>query len=83
MRYILQVILSWGVIALGILFSTASIAVTPTANKVAELLASDGTTLDQFGFSVAVEGDTAVIGSRFDDDNGDDSGSVYVCKTPE
>jgi hypothetical protein len=33
---------------------------------------------DRFGDSVALHGDTAVIGSPFDDDNGTDSGSVFV-----
>jgi hypothetical protein len=33
---------------------------------------------DYFGWSVALEGDTLVVGSRFDDDKGTDSGSVYV-----
>ena len=31
----------------------------------AKLTASDGETVDEFGFSVAIEGDTAVVGSRF------------------
>lgn len=46
--------------------------------QVAKLLASDGASRDAFGWSVAVSGDTAIIGSRADDDNGTDSGSVYV-----
>jgi hypothetical protein len=33
---------------------------------------------DFFGWSVALEGDTLVVGSRLDDDKGADSGSVYV-----
>ncbi len=43
-----------------------------------KLLASDGATVDRFGFSVIVESDTAVIGAPFDDDNGSGSGSAYV-----
>jgi hypothetical protein len=50
--------------------------VTPS-NEVAKLLASDGAATDNFGYSVAVAGDTAVIGAR-DDDNGNLSGSAYV-----
>ena len=48
--------------------------------EVAKLLAADGAARDQFGYSVALSGDTAVIGVRFDDDdvNGVDSGSAYV-----
>ena len=44
----------------------------------AKLTASDGAADDAFGFSVAVDGDTAVIGAYEDDDNGTDSGSAYV-----
>ncbi len=43
-----------------------------------KLLASDGATDDLFGLSVAVSGDVAVAGARFDDDNGGNSGSAYV-----
>ena len=39
---------------------------------------SDGFGGDSFGWSVAVDGDTAVIGAIFDDDNGTSSGSAYV-----
>ena len=43
-----------------------------------KLAASDGAAGDLFGVSVAVDGDTAVIGAFFDDDNGINSGSAYV-----
>ncbi|TLM72285.1 MAG: tandem-95 repeat protein, partial [Actinobacteria bacterium] len=43
-----------------------------------KLTAADGTTTDYFGASVAVDGDTAVIGASGDDDKGSNSGSVYV-----
>ncbi len=48
------------------------------ATETAKLIASDGATDDQFGYSVAVDGDTIVVGSYLDDDNGKDSGSAYV-----
>ena len=44
----------------------------------AKLTASDGSRDDDFGLSVAIDGDIALIGAHYDDDNGDDSGSVYV-----
>jgi hypothetical protein len=44
----------------------------------AKLLASDGAADDQFGDSVSISGDTAIIGARADDDNGDASGSAYI-----
>jgi len=43
-----------------------------------KLLASDGAAGDQFGNSVSVSGDVAIVGATLDDDNGPDSGSAYV-----
>ncbi|EYF01444.1 Hypothetical protein CAP_8277 [Chondromyces apiculatus DSM 436] len=44
----------------------------------AKLLAPDGAALDYFGTSVAVSGDTAVVGAYLDDDSESGSGSAYV-----
>jgi hypothetical protein len=49
-----------------------------TWSQHAKLLASDGAAVDFFGYSVALDEDTALIGAIFDDDNGADSGSAYV-----
>ncbi len=46
--------------------------------ETAKLLASDGAAFDNFGYSVAVNGDTAIIGARWNNDNGPNSGSAYV-----
>jgi hypothetical protein len=46
--------------------------------EVAKLLASDGAADDEFGESVAISGDYAIVGAYRDDDNGTDSGSAYV-----
>jgi hypothetical protein len=43
-----------------------------------KLLAADGQAGDYFGFSVALSGDTAIVGACLDDDNGSNSGSVYI-----
>jgi hypothetical protein len=43
-----------------------------------KLLASDGTAGDLFGYSVSLDGNTALIGAPQDDDNGIDSGSAYI-----
>jgi hypothetical protein len=50
--------------------------------ETAKLTASDGVGLDKFGLSVAVSGDQIVIGASEDDDNGANSGSVYVFEKP-
>ncbi|MCH8153512.1 MAG: FG-GAP repeat protein, partial [Planctomycetes bacterium] len=43
-----------------------------------ELLASDGAWQDNFGTSVSISGDVAVIGAPLHDDNGANSGSAYI-----
>jgi hypothetical protein len=47
-------------------------------SQQAKLTASDPAASDWFGLSVAVSGDTAVIGALWDDDGGEASGSAYV-----
>jgi hypothetical protein len=47
-------------------------------NEIQKLIPSDGAMEDLFGWSVSVSGDTALIGSHWDDDNGDSSGSAYI-----
>ena len=46
--------------------------------EVAKLTASDGEAADQFGRSVSVSGDTAIVGASGDDDSGAESGAAYV-----
>lgn len=48
----------------------------------AKLIARDGAQNYKFGSSVTLSGETVLIGSTGDDDNGDRSGSVYVAKVP-
>jgi hypothetical protein len=43
-----------------------------------KLAASDAAAVDRFGHSVAVSGDTLVVGAYADDDGGSASGSAYV-----
>jgi hypothetical protein len=43
-----------------------------------KLVGSDGSAGDKFGRSVAVEGDTIVVGSYYGDSNKPDTGSAYV-----
>lgn len=69
---------SMGAIGLSLLFCGNAQAVTPTAAEVAKLVAGDGVPMDAYGYAVAVDGDTAVIGAYGDDDLGSESGSAYV-----
>ena len=50
-------------------------------DQLAKLLADDGAQGDLFGNSVAISGDTAIVGALGDDDNGDISGSAYLFDT--
>jgi hypothetical protein len=45
-----------------------------------KLLPSGGSEFDQFGSSVSISGDYAIVGSSLDDDNGEESGSAYIFK---
>jgi len=49
-----------------------------TGQEVAKLLASDGEGGDEFGFRVAISGNTAAIGAGGEDDNGADAGGTYL-----
>jgi hypothetical protein len=46
--------------------------------QLAKITASDGAAGDYFGDSVAVGNGRIVVGARFDDDNGESSGSAYI-----
>ena len=46
--------------------------------QTAKLVPDDSLFGDQFGFHVAIDGDTAVIGANFADDRGRESGAIYV-----
>jgi hypothetical protein len=46
--------------------------------QVKKLTASDGENGDRFGFSAALSGSTAVVGAKWNDDAGGESGSAYV-----
>ena len=43
-----------------------------------KLLASDGAAVDYFGESVSISGDYAIVGAKYDDDKGTNSGSAYM-----
>ena len=51
--------------------------------EVTKILASDGATDDEFGSSVSISGDTAIVGAYRDDDNAGESGSAYVYRRDE
>jgi hypothetical protein len=64
--------------SLALLLASASAQAQLTLNETDKLLASDGAANDYFGWSVAITGDTAVIGAWGDADSGYGTGSAYV-----
>ena len=62
----------------GIFSGSAYLFDTTTGRQIAKLLADDGAAGDRFGGSVGISGATAIVGARFDDDNGTSSGSAYL-----
>ena len=50
--------------------------------EVTKLTASDAQADDQFGWSVAVSGDTAVVGAYQEDAGGSQAGAAYVFQQP-
>jgi hypothetical protein len=49
-----------------------------TGDKLKKLFASDSMTNDEFGISVGLNGDVAIVGAHYQDSNGTNSGAVYV-----
>lgn len=52
-------------------------------NQVTKLTALDAATGDYFGYSVAIGGGRALVGAYQNDDNGSNSGSVYIFEPNE
>jgi hypothetical protein len=49
-----------------------------TGAQLHKLVASDGAGSDNFGYSVAISGNYAIVGTYADDDKGTNSGSAYI-----
>lgn len=54
----------------------------PSLAQLDKLLPSDGSQFDTFGVSVAIGPSTTVVGASRDDDNGAESGSIYLFGDP-
>ena len=52
--------------------------ITGSWREVRKLIASDGQAEDHLGVSVAVGGDTVIVGSPFEDSEGIDAGAAYI-----
>ncbi len=49
-----------------------------TWDEGVKIVADDADTFDRFGWSVAINGDVAIVGARFDDEGGDQAGAAYI-----
>jgi len=49
-----------------------------TGGQLHKLLPGDGSAGDEFGFAVAIDSGIVAVGAKRDDDNGDDSGALYL-----
>ncbi len=47
-------------------------------NEDYKIVASDGSTNDEFGYSISLDNGIGAVGTPFDDDNGSNSGSAYL-----
>ena len=72
---------AWGDDDNGDLSGSAYLFDTLTGQQTAKLQPSDGAAFDFFGRSVAINGNMAVVGAYWDDDNGLNSGSAYLFPT--
>ena len=52
-----------------------------TGNQLHKLMASDAQVNDWFGYSVAISGDTAIVGARLEDTGGSNAGAAYIFDT--
>lgn len=59
-------------------FGSAYVFDVTTGQQLFKLTASDRAEGDLFGFNVALDGNKALVGAKFDDDAGNDTGSVYL-----
>ncbi len=66
------------VFALSMAFLSPQQTTAQNWDEIIKKVASDGAVGDSFGVSVAISGDTAIVGAYLDDDAGSASGSAYV-----
>ena len=51
---------------------------TATGQQLTKLLPNDGVENHNFGNSVAIDGSIAIVGARWDDENGENAGAAYL-----
>jgi hypothetical protein len=66
------------VLSAALIFIYGNASGIEVVTEAAKLLASDGAAGDEFGKSVSISGNVALVGAENDDDKGSKSGSAYV-----
>jgi len=74
----LAVIGAYGASVGGVDSGSAYVFDVPTGQELAKLVPDDGADFDQFGRSVAISGQTVVVGARDHATGGDDAGAAYL-----
>ena len=70
-------------LAMALAFALPDTTEATAFNEVKKITASDAQVADDFGVSVAVSGDTAVVGANLEDAAGTDAGAAYVFQRNE
>lgn len=73
-----QVALRWSLVVVGLIASGSGVARADIGDELAKIVPDGILPLDRFGSSIAVAGPIALIGAPLDDEQGVDSGSVYM-----
>ena len=61
-----------------LLFFFACLPLQAQFSEVVKILASDKAAFDQFGRSVSISGDRAIVGASFEDTGGSQAGAAYL-----
>lgn len=51
---------------------------TMTGSEIGKIIASDGESVDQFGWAVDLDGDIAIVGARWEDESAPNGGAAYL-----
>ena len=71
------------VLAAGLALAIPDTTNAASLNEIKKLTASDAEADDEFGYTVAVSGDTTVVGARVEDAGGNFAGAAYVFQRDE
>ncbi len=64
--------------AMGALSGAVYLFDTATGTELSKFFPADGEAVDQFGFSLDIDGDLALVGARWDDDSAPNGGAAYL-----